>query len=202
MRSSTSAIWRVECLAGALHSQLWQCWPSGRLAATAAAHCFKVAAGTAARMDCGGGGFELGQCRRHQRSDGALVHDDQPVLVQPMPGSQQQPLAVGGVGHFVAQDAAPVPGAGARSSRQSPGPRRPAAGDRTGCGPGRTARAATPDRAWRCPASGPGDAARPPARRARCSTAARSCARSRCAAPGPACGGRPGAVRSAPARRG
>jgi hypothetical protein len=51
MRSSTSAIWRVECLAGALHNQLWQCWPSGRLAATAVAHCFKVDAPAPRRMD-------------------------------------------------------------------------------------------------------------------------------------------------------
>ena len=51
MRSSTSAIWRVECLAGALHSQLWQCWPSARVQPSAEDQRFKVATGAAARMD-------------------------------------------------------------------------------------------------------------------------------------------------------
>lgn len=50
MRSSTSAIWRVECLAGALYSQLWQCWPSRRVLSSADAQRLSMPAGTVARI--------------------------------------------------------------------------------------------------------------------------------------------------------
>lgn len=51
MRSSTSVIWRVECLAGVLHSQDWHGWPSGRDAFSAEVQRLSVDAGTVARME-------------------------------------------------------------------------------------------------------------------------------------------------------
>lgn len=36
-------------------------------------------------MDRGGGtGLKLGQCRSDKASDGALMHDDQSMLIQPL----------------------------------------------------------------------------------------------------------------------
>ena len=52
----------------------------------------------------GSGGLEFGQCNRHQAADDTVVHDEEPVFVQPMPGMQQQPLTIGAVGHFIAQN--------------------------------------------------------------------------------------------------
>jgi hypothetical protein len=51
-----------------------------------------------------GGGLELGQGRGHQGADRAIVDDDESMLVEPMPGTQEQSLAVGAVCDFVAQD--------------------------------------------------------------------------------------------------
>ena len=44
------AIWRVECLAGALHNQDWQCWPPRRGDSSANDHRFSIETGTDARM--------------------------------------------------------------------------------------------------------------------------------------------------------
>jgi hypothetical protein len=53
----------------------------------------------------GGRGLELCQSRSHQAADRAAVHDEPPVLAEPMPGMQEQSFAIGAVGDFIAQDA-------------------------------------------------------------------------------------------------
>ena len=50
------------------------------------------------------GSLEFGQGCGHQGADRAVVHDDESMLVEPMPGTQEQSLAVGAVRDFIAQD--------------------------------------------------------------------------------------------------
>ncbi len=52
----------------------------------------------------GRGSLQFGQRCGDQASECAVVRDDQPVLVQPMPGMQEQPFAVDAAGDFVAQN--------------------------------------------------------------------------------------------------
>lgn len=50
------------------------------------------------------GSLELGQGRGNQGADRADVDDDESMLVEPMPGTQEQSFAVRTVNYFIAQD--------------------------------------------------------------------------------------------------
>ena len=191
----------AECLAGALHKPAVAVSCPGGLQPRPLAH-LQGSGRHRGSNGLGDGGFEVGQRSRHHRSDSALVRDDQPDARTASAGPAAAAARGRRWGRLVAQHTYQCPALGVRSSRQSPGPRRPADGDRTGVRPpaynarSDASSGAAMSNVW------PSAATKPPARRERCSTGARSCARSQCATRGPACGGLPGAVRSAPVRRG
>ncbi|KAF7957193.1 hypothetical protein AWV80_37010 [Cupriavidus sp. UYMU48A] len=50
-----------------------------------------------------GAGLKLGQFRRDKTSKGALVEDDQSMLIQPLAGIRQQSFPISATRYFVAQ---------------------------------------------------------------------------------------------------
>ena len=118
MRSSTSVIWRVECLAGALHSQLWLCWPSRRALSSADAQRLSGAGGTAARIAWAvAASSSVSATATRLRMTRSCTMSSRCSYNQCRAYSSS-PLAISAVGHFIAGTRATL-GAGARSSSKA-----------------------------------------------------------------------------------